>query len=337
MENKKVSIIIPCYNIEKYLDNCFKSLDNLTYQNLEIIFINDGSPDNSLSKIQNYCNLNKKAKVISKQNGGLSSARNTGIDNATGDYIYFYDPDDILHPSVIEVVIKVLQNQDLQMAVFGFQKSKDGKSYEQYKFKKGKNTKLKFYNQEECLQQYLSQKEFDFCVWNKIYQRDIIVKNNIRFDDCCRYGEDTKFNYLYMKNINRCVLIQKQLYYYIQRKNSLVHQKFNENRLTAFYSLNYMVNDANKDKNIYPYVQAIRTLVCCEMLYFIKKSDYCNVNAINKLLMYVKEGVPYLKSCKKIAIHRRKLIPLVPSVAKLLLKKRIKNGDKNSALPLSMQ
>ena len=101
MKSPKVSIIIPCYNVEKYLDRCMNSLANNTYDNKEIIFINDGSNDSTSSILDNYKDKYTFVKVIHKKNEGVSKARNSGLSNADGEYVMFVDPDDYVEPNFI--------------------------------------------------------------------------------------------------------------------------------------------------------------------------------------------------------------------------------------------
>lgn len=328
MKEEKVSIIIPCYNMENYLDNCFKSLIKQTYKNLEIIFVDDGSKDGTNQKIQKFCSENLNSKLVSKQNGGISSARNAGLENATGDYIYFYDPDDILHPQLIDFLVKICKENNSDMSICSFKKVKDGLDYSNYKFKDVKQVdykkNVKTIKTDLAIKKYLAQTLSDWCVWDKLYKTSIITDNNIRFDSNCRYGEDTKFNYFYLKNTTSVANSPKKLYFYVQRKTSLVHQQFKESRLDCFYSANTILNDAKNNQDVVDYAKSYRAFVSVEMLYFIKRSDYSNTTVIKKLIQNVKEGVPCLKHCKQISIFRRKFIPLVPFVAKHLLHKRLK-------------
>ena len=163
--------------------------------------------------------------------------------------------------------------------------------------------------------------------------------NNIFFIDNCRYGEDTNFNYLYLKHINKLVYIHKNLYFYVQRKNSLFHQNFNPNRLDAFYCLNSNIKDSKQSfPEVYSQTMALRTMVCCEILFSIYKSPYANTAVISKILEYLNAGIPHLKRCRRIALYRRVLIPIAPTIARLLLGKRAKaKPRKSDKLPPSMQ
>ena len=113
-----ISIVIPVYNVEKYLDECILSVINQTYKNLEILLINDGSSDSSYDICCKYSEQDNRIHVINKENGGLASARNVGIDKATGEYIYFLDSDDYIKETTIEKVVNYMKNNNLDLCYF---------------------------------------------------------------------------------------------------------------------------------------------------------------------------------------------------------------------------
>ena len=331
---KKVSVIVPCYNMEKYLDNCFKSLINQTYKNLEIIFVNDGSTDKTLDLLRKWRGEERlNFTLINQENKGLSATRNVGLRKATGDYIYFLDPDDIIFPTLIEELVNMLEDDKYDYSYCEYMRVKDGKKYEDFNFK-NKKGKFTILNKTETLKRFLVH-NLRWCVWNKLFKANIIKDNNIFFQEDCRYGEDTYFCFEYFKHMTKPgILTDKVLYYYTQRKSSLTHSAFNERRLDCYYSLNPIVNESSAMPEIVPYAHALRAMVACEMLYYIKKSNYSNGNVIAQIIEWQTQDAPYLKKCKYISNYMKNLIPLVPKIAKILLKKRLKN--KSLALPKSM-
>ena len=122
-----ISVIIPIYNVEKYLNKCIDSIINQTYKNLEIILVDDGSPDNCPQICDEYAKKDNRIKVIHKKNGGVSSARNVGLINSTGNYIGFIDPDDYIEPIMYEKLLKVLKESNTLVSMCGFYKIKDNK------------------------------------------------------------------------------------------------------------------------------------------------------------------------------------------------------------------
>lgn len=321
---KKVSIVIPCYNVEQYLQDCFKCLDSQTYKNLEMIFVNDGSKDNSLSLIQEYCKKSQNAKVVSKINGGVSSARNTGIENATGDYIYFYDPDDIINFQIIEHLVNLIESNSADFVITYCKFIKPKSNLIKLNSKLEKGNKVKTISNQDVFISLVNDYNLFTSVWNKLYKVDIIKNNNLRFSEKCFYGEDTLFNYEYCKFVDKAVISNKILYYYVQRSNSLIHQSFKEKRLTIFPEYEKILESC--ENSYTSYIHLMRLYNAIECLYFIKKCDYENKENIKKLIDYVETDLKYVKKCKKIKLYRRLLMPLIPIVSKILLHKRLKKS-----------
>ena len=114
-----ISVIIPVYNVEKFIDRCINSLINQTYKNLEIILVDDGSPDNCPGLCDDWAKKDNRIKVVHKQNGGLSDARNAGLERSTGDYIMFVDSDDFVDETICEVLLNDLKNNDADFSMCG--------------------------------------------------------------------------------------------------------------------------------------------------------------------------------------------------------------------------
>ena len=322
MESKLVSIIVPCYNVEKYLFNCFYCLDSQTYKNIEIIFVDDGSYDRSGLILDNYCKTNNNARVIHKKNGGISSARNAGLDVANGEYIYFYDSDDILNKDIIKNLVKTIENANAQLAISHCKKINDGRRLTLYTNVIEFGNKVRTYDSIDALSLMTNSYKIFTSVWNKLYLASVIKENNLRFDETCLFGEDTPFNYNYLKLIRKTAVLNKNLYYYVQRKNSLVHQKFKESRLTVFNQYNKIIN--NELNMLTPYIHLMRLYNSVECLYFIKKSNYDNANEINKILAYLKQDLKYIKQCRRVKGYRKMLLPATPNFCRALLRKRLK-------------
>ena len=131
MSNGLVTIVLPIYNVEKYLNRCINSIVNQTYKNLEIILVDDGSPDKCSQMCDEWEKKDTRIKVVHKQNEGLGMARNTGIENATGDYICFFDSDDYLELTAIEKLYKLAKKTDSDIVTYGYSKVDDsGNIYE---------------------------------------------------------------------------------------------------------------------------------------------------------------------------------------------------------------
>jgi glycosyltransferase involved in cell wall biosynthesis len=253
-----VSIIVPIYNAEKYLKTCIDSILNQTYENIEVILINDGSTDNSKKICYEYKKKDSRIVVINQPNCGPSISRNNGLRLSTGKYVQFVDADDYLEQDMTEKLIKFMDNStQLVMGAFNIVYIKDGKTdkvtndCDKLSGMKSSYKKSEFLNVfgEFFLLDYIN------VLWNKLYSIDVIKKNNIRFIDDLFMGEDLLFNLDYIKACDGIKFINQPLYNYLQ---------INENSLTRkskkdFFEIQKMIfkkvrefmkeNDCYSDKN----------------------------------------------------------------------------------------
>ncbi len=329
-----ISVVVPCYNSQRFLSNCLKSLDKQTYQNAEYIIVDDGSTDDTYKILTKHAKKHPKYKIIKTEGVGVSTARNIGIDNAKGEFITFLDSDDMFSPYHLELLKDQTLKTGADTAVIDYYKVPEGKSYESHYFALPdyKHVPIEVFDNKSALEEFLAQLKFEFSVWNKMYSTKIIKEHGVRFLDGCRYNEDSLFNYKYFKHAQKTVLIHWLTYLYVQRKNSLVHMPFNEYKLDAYFSLNNILKDAYENRpDVIHYAHSIRVALSCEIIYIIKRSKYKNGAVIRKIIDYIKTDCKHLKFCKRTHRYRRVLIPLVPPVAKLLLCRRRK--DKTGTLP----
>ena len=232
MKNKNlISIIVPVYNVEKYLDRCIKSLVNQTYKNLEIILVDDGSPDNCPKMCDNWAKKDKRIKVIHKENGGLSDARNVGINNATGDYIAFVDSDDFIDKEMYKKLLQNLVGTNSDMSVCSMYFYYENESIKNLK----KNDNLLFtYEGLEKYDNLYNDYFLDFImVCNRIYKKQIFEE--LVFPKG-KLNEDNFIAHKLLWLSNKIVYTQEKLYYYVQHENSIMHQKFNIKKLNDLES-----------------------------------------------------------------------------------------------------
>lgn len=216
--NKKVSVIVPVYKVEKYLDRCVESIVNQTYENLEIILVDDGSTDNCPAMCDKWAEKDNRIKVIHKENGGLADARNAGLNVAQGAYIGFIDSDDYIDLDMYECLIHyaVANNADISGCFY----RKIGKDFVN---ELGSDYSVKVFNCEEYLCEYYSKNVLYFSCCNKIYKRELIGAT--RFSPEAGLCEDGCFNYETSKKANTIVMINKPMYNYILRETSLTNSK----------------------------------------------------------------------------------------------------------------
>lgn len=216
MENELVSIIVPVYNVEKYLSKCINSIISQTYKNIEIILVNDGSTDESLNICQKYKRKDKRIVIVNKDNGGLSDARNFGIDKSIGKYITFVDSDDWLDEDTIEVALDYLKKNNADISVYGMSIDNDERC-----IKEKKPKKKYILDSEKALIYLNSFKGIDCSACNKLYKK--VLFKDVRFP----VGKLCEDMYTIYKLIDKAkvVTIPKAKYHYYQRQNSITRNK----------------------------------------------------------------------------------------------------------------
>lgn len=245
-----VSVIMPIYNVEKYLERSILSVIKQTYKNMEIILVNDGSTDNSLKICEKYKEKDSRILVINKENGGLSSARNAGLDIARGDYIVLIDSDDFIEEHFIEYLLDVATMYNTDIAECSLEKVNEEQLYE-VDFKFNNDRKITVLNNFEALKRIHSD-NFDEClrsvvVWNKIYKRKLF--DGIRYPEGKQYEDEFTTYKLFYKS-KKIAFSNEKLYAYVQRKNSIMKQSFNIKRLDAIEAYDAYL-DFFEEKNLY--------------------------------------------------------------------------------------
>lgn len=232
MKDNKISVIVPIYNVEKYLRRCIDSIINQTYKNLEIILVNDGSPDNCGVICDEYSNKDERIKVIHKKNGGLSDARNAGLEIATGSYIGYVDSDDWIEPNMYEDLINVISYEDSDIASCMVNKIWDEKDVINVKYEDELN--IITLNTEDALAELIKEKLLTQTVWNKLYRREII--SDIIFE-YGKFHEDEFWSYRIIANAKKISIINKGYYNYFQRDTSIMGEGYSLKRLDALDAL----------------------------------------------------------------------------------------------------
>ena len=224
MKNYKISIIVPIYNTESFLDKCIKSLITQSYNNLEILLINDGSTDGSLSICKKYANQDSRITLINKKNGGVSSARNKGLKIATGDYIGFVDSDDYISSDMYEKLLLAIKENDADIAECGYITTTPNCEI----MSKHPLENKVILGSYECSYNYLNKSNTTNFNWNKLYKKFIF--EDIRYSNY-KYSEDYIVNAKAFYKCNKKVTIDDCCYYYVRNQSSVSHQEFNEAKL----------------------------------------------------------------------------------------------------------
>ena len=232
----KISIVVPVYNVEKYVDRCLMSLVTQTLQDIEIIIVNDGSQDKSVEIIEKYLKENPtKIKYYEKKNGGLSSARNYGIEYATGEYIAFLDSDDYVETNMYEEMYNLAKKENADMVECDF--------IWEWEFGKKIFDKRREYKTKEDMM-----KKPRVIAWNKIYKREILNKNKIRFPDGLIY-EDLEFFLKLLPHLNIISYINKYFVHYTQREDSIINKQ--TEKIENIFKILDNIFDYYKVQNIY--------------------------------------------------------------------------------------
>lgn len=307
----KISIIVPVYNVEQYLERCVESLINQTHKNIEIILVDDGSKDNSGKLCDELAQRDSRIVVYHKENGGLSDARNYGIDKATSDYVGFVDSDDFVDEDMYEILLSNLLKYDSEISfcrlndVYNDEITKD-------------NTENKPYlmTSEQAIKMVLEAKVFSVTAVNKLYKKSLF--DQIRFDK----GKIAEDAFIMVDLLSRCEKIaatEAKKYYYMHRENSITTQKFTSkflNVIEAYEKNAKIVSDKYPDLKY----QA-DTRICWAYFYvldrLLKDEEYKDENLETELIQYLKKHKKFILS-NSLFNAKRKL-----SFAALLINKNL--------------
>lgn len=219
MANPKVSFIVPVYNTQEFLPHCLDSLLGQTYPDIEIIVVNDGSPDGSAALIAEYARKDSRVRVVEKPNGGLSSARNAGMDVARGDIVDFVDSDDYVEPNLAEFLAETFAKEHPEIVVFGA-------DCEPAELASKRIQQL--LSPEACVFEsfdpaLLFSANAQPYVWRAAYSRELIERESLRFAENVRFAEDVVFQFESYPLSARTVLAPEMLYHYVMQEKSLTH------------------------------------------------------------------------------------------------------------------
>lgn len=227
-ERALISLIIPVYKVEKYLEKCIQSVINQTYENLQIILVDDGSPDNCGKICDEYAKKDHRIEVIHKSNGGLSDARNKGLEIAKGEYIGFVDSDDYIEADMYEVLYNLLKQYNADVSICNFYTVSQGK----ISIKNADNG-INEYNRIEILKEILLDKNIQSYAWNKLYKKELF--DEIKYPIGKKY-EDIGTTFYLLEKCNKVVVTGKSEYYYINRQDSIVNN-VTESTITDYIEL----------------------------------------------------------------------------------------------------
>lgn len=293
---EKISVIVPIYNVEKYLEKCIDSIINQTYKNLEIILVDDGSTDSCSKICKEYEKIDKRIKVIYKENGGLSDARNAGLKIATGDYIGFVDSDDYIEKSMYEKMLSVFDSRiDIVECGVNYVYTNEIN----YGDSIGNDFRL---NTEEALEELILERKLSQTVWNKLYRKICIL--GILFEKG-KINEDEFWTYQVFSRAKNIFRLNENLYFYVQRKGSIMKEEYSIKRLDCIEGRYKRLQYINKNyKKLITIEKKIFYFCCvyhCQCILGIKDKSKSN-EGYNIIKIYIKNIKFNIKDLKCMAI-----------------------------------
>ena len=278
----KISVIVPIYNVEQYLRKCIDSIINQTYKNLEIILVDDESPDNCGQICDDYAKKDTRIKVIHKKNGGLSDARNAGLEVCTGNFLSFVDSDDWIELNTYEIMMKSMNEYNADMVVSNINYVYKDKVESKYS-----EDKIRCFNKEEAMKELIRDGLVQAVVWNKLYKREFI--DNLRFK-VGKLNEDEFFTYKICAKAERIVYTPEALYQYRQREDSIMgtYSLKRLDSVDAIYERLQFIK--NKFPSLYKYEKLTLCNTCIYNYQMILKNHNIDPDNIgrNKLKVYRK-------------------------------------------------
>lgn len=227
MESPLISIIVPVYNVEKYLEKCLNSILEQTYKNFEVIVVDDGSPDSCYEICEQYAKKDARIKAFHKKNGGLADARNYGLERSSGKYITFIDSDDFVKEDYLEYLLCLLEKHKADISMCG-----NFRYWEDKEVKGSKKVEIKVFSSLEAVENLLYQKNIENSAWGKLYKRELF--KNIQYPTGKLY-EDLGTTYKVIFNAKRVVWSSSQKYFYLQRESSIMSRKFSYKNMDRIY------------------------------------------------------------------------------------------------------
>lgn len=270
VEKPLVSVIVPVYNIEKYLDRCVKSILEQTYQNLEILLIDDGSTDQSAIMCDEYAVWDERVRVIHQKNGGLAAARNTALDNIAGEFVTCVDGDDFISPYYIENMYSALSSADADIACCQYLDYYDGNKLPKYA--RVKIEQVEAFDREGFFRKMLYQDGADVSACAKLYRSECF--EGVRFPKGKLY-EDVATTYLAIERAEKIAVIPNNDYLYYQRNNSIARGSFKLEKMDAIVHMNQLKEYMSER---YPSLE--KAAVCryfsavCNILFLIQENEF---------------------------------------------------------------
>ena len=284
-----VSVIVPIYNVEEYLEECLESIRNQTYTNIEVILVNDGSTDGSREICESYCEKDIRFRLINQENQGQSVARNRGVKESVGQYIMFVDSDDVVNTDVLEVLLPYMKT-DVDIVECEMTREKEA-------FFLNKIPTIVFEgNSKEAILNCIAFRAVKFCAFTKLYRREIVEK--IPFLEGYIY-EDVFTGINYLNHIRKIIVIDYIGYYYRVRPNSTMTKSFHEKDLDIFHVGEKLIESFTDNEYLLPYIGYF--------MFYLGISHY-EKERINKVSPYVHMYENFIRDCSLLAKESQEVV-----------------------------
>ena len=284
-----ISVIVPVYNVEEYLEECLESIRKQTYQDIEVILVNDGSTDGSQAICEHFCQTDKRFRLINQKNQGQSVARNRGFKESVGQFIMFVDSDDVININVLEVLLPYMKTE-VDIVECRMTRKKE-------EFYLNKPFKIVFEgNAKEAILNCIAIKEVKFCPVTKLYRREIVEK--VPFLEGYIY-EDVFTGINYLKHMRKIVAVDYIGYYYRVRPNSTMTKSFTEKDLDIFKVGNQLIDSFKDDEVMLPYIGYF--------MFYIGHGHYLK-DGINKMNIYADLYEDFIRKAAFIAKQSKEVV-----------------------------
>lgn len=288
-KNIIISIIVPIYNVEEYLEECLESIRNQTYTNIEVILVNDGSTDGSKEICERFCQQDNRFKLVTQENQGASVARNRGVKESNGDYIMFVDSDDVVKDNIVEVLLSYMKT-DVDIVECKSTRCKE-ELFENNPVNiifEGEST--------EAIIKSIEYKEVKYCPFTKLYRRELVEK--VPFLEGVIY-EDVYTGINFLRNIRKMIVLDLNGYYYRVRTNSVMTTSFNKKNLDIFPVGKKLIESFDDNEYLLPYIGYF--------IFYLSLSHYQR-DGITKVSPYFDIYENFIRDCAFLAKQSKEVV-----------------------------
>lgn len=288
-KNIIISIIVPIYNVEEYLEECLESIRNQTYTNIEVILVNDGSTDGSKEICERFCQQDNRFKLVTQENQGASVARNRGVKESNGDYIMFVDSDDVVKDNIVEVLLSYMKT-DVDIVECKSTRCKE-ELFENNPVNiifEGEST--------EAIIKSIKYKEVKYCPFTKLYRRELVEK--VPFLEGVIY-EDVYTGINFLRNIRKMIVLDLNGYYYRVRTNSVMTTSFNKKNLDIFPVGKKLIESFDDNEYLLPYIGYF--------IFYLSLSHYQR-DGITKVSPYFDIYENFIRDCAFLAKQSKEVV-----------------------------